>query len=152
MARPPPPNVNPLLKWRLRRVLEYVEANIAERITLSDLAAVAGLSRMHFAAQFRAATGRGPHDYLLQQRIEFAKTAMVSEGMQLAEVALSAGFQTQSHFSTVFKRLIGETPGRWRRANGAIARGPGQVAAFKLTSRAQAAQHHWDPSAPRHIV
>jgi AraC family transcriptional regulator len=90
-------------------------AHFDEPLSLADLAAVAGLSRMHFAAQFRAATGYRPHDYLLHQRIESAKAILSNTGMPLAEVAVSLGFQAQAHFSTVFKRLTGETPARWRR-------------------------------------
>jgi len=115
--RPSPPGVGALAKWRLRRIQEHVNANIGDPITLADLAAAAGLSRMHFAAQFRAAMGCRPHEYLLQQRIECAKATLSSVSLPLAEVALSVGFQTQSHFSTVFKRLTGETPARWQRAN-----------------------------------
>ncbi len=104
-----------------------MNASIGDPLTLADLAAAAGLSRMHFAAQFRAATGCRPHEYLLQQRIECAKATLSSVSMPLAEVALSVGFQTQSHFSTVFKRITGETPARWQRANRHMAPcGPGQ--------------------------
>src|SRR5712664_1329827 len=110
----PRPTVNALPKWRLKRVQEYVDAHLDESISLADLAQVAGLSRMHFAAQFRAATGYRPHDYLLYQRIESAKAMLSSTDMPLAEIALNAGFQAQAHFSTVFKRLTGETPARWR--------------------------------------
>ncbi len=112
---PCPSRMTQLPKWRLRRVESYIAANIGEPISLGDLAEAAGLSRMHFAAQFRAATGCSPHEYLLQQRIECAKSALAEAIMPLAEVALSVGFQTQSHFSTVFKRFTGETPGRWQR-------------------------------------
>ena len=62
-----------LQKWRLKRVLEYVDNNLAEKITLQELATIAGLSRMHFAAQFRAATGLRPHQHILKQRIERSK-------------------------------------------------------------------------------
>jgi AraC family transcriptional regulator len=110
----PRPTVNALPKWRLRRVQEYVDAHLDQSISLADLAKVVGLSRMHFAAQFRAATGYRPHDYLLYQRIESAKTILSSTDMPLAEVALTVGFHAQAHFSTVFKRLTGETPARWR--------------------------------------
>ena len=113
-SRPRAPRVGALPKWRLRRVQGHILANIAEPITLADLAEAAGLSRMHFAAQFRVATGCRPHDYVLQHRIECAKQMLASTDTKLVEVALSLGFQTQSHFSTVFKRLTGNTPARWQ--------------------------------------
>jgi AraC family transcriptional regulator len=109
--------VNALAKWRLRRVEDYVSANFHRGIGLSDLAKVAGLSRMHFAAQFRAATGYRPREYLLHQRVEQAKAIMSSTDTPLAEVALTVGFSTQAHFSTVFKRMTDETPARWRSAH-----------------------------------
>jgi AraC family transcriptional regulator len=110
----PQTKVNALPKWRLRRVEEYVKANFERCISLSDLAKVAGLSRMHFAAQFRTATGYRPREYLLHQRIEHAKSLLSSTETPLAEIALAVGFCTQAHFSTVFKRITGETPARWR--------------------------------------
>lgn len=113
--RPSASRVGALPKWRLRRVQEHLAANLAEPISLADLAEAAGLSRMHFAAQFRAATGCRPHEYLLQCRIEKAKQMLIGTDMTLVDVALSVGFQTQSHFSTVFKRLAGNTPARWQR-------------------------------------
>jgi len=100
--------------WRLKLVVDHIQLNIEECITLASLAQVAGLSRMQFAAQFRAATGSGPLEYLLHARIEHAKQAMTSSAMPLAEVALAAGFRSQAHFSTVFKRIVNETPARWR--------------------------------------
>ena len=113
----PRTKVNALPKWRLRRVEEYVRTHFDRCISLSDLAKVAGLSRMHFAAQFRAATGYRPREYLLHQRIEHAKSLLSSTETALAEVALAVGFCTQAHFSTVFKRITGDTPARWRCAS-----------------------------------
>lgn len=113
----PRAKVNALPKWRLRRVEEHVKAHFDHCISLSDLARVAGLSRMHFAAQFRAATGYRPREYLLHQRIEHAKSLLSDSEMPLAEIALAVGFCTQAHFSTVFKRIAGETPARWRCAS-----------------------------------
>jgi AraC family transcriptional regulator len=113
----PRTRVNALPKWRLRRVEEYVKARFDRGITLSDLAQVAGLSRMHFAAQFRAATGYRPREYLLHQRVEHAKSLLSNTETPLAEVALTVGFCTQAHFSTVFKRITSETPARWRCAS-----------------------------------
>ncbi len=115
--RPSASRAGKLPKWRLRRVQDHLAANLAEPISLTDLADAAGLSRMHFAAQFRAATGCRPHDYILQYRIEQAKQMLTGTDMTLVDVALSVGFQTQSHFSTVFKRLTGSTPARWQRTH-----------------------------------
>jgi AraC-like DNA-binding protein len=106
-----------LQKWRLKRVVEYVDNHLSGKITLLDLAAVAGLSRMHFAAQFRAATGFRPHEYLLRRRIQRAEELLRLSTMTLVDIALTVGFQTQAHFTTVFKRFVGDTPYQWRNAN-----------------------------------
>jgi AraC-like DNA-binding protein len=103
-----------LQKWRLKRVIEYVDKHLDQTILLSNLAAVAGLSRMHFAAQFRAATNLRPRQYLLKRRIERAEELLRQSAMTLVEISLAVGFQTQSHFTTVFKRFTGHTPHRWR--------------------------------------
>ncbi|SPP97003.1 MULTISPECIES: helix-turn-helix domain-containing protein [Bradyrhizobium] len=109
--------VRSLQKWRLKRVLEYIEDNLDAKVTLQHLAAVAGLSRMYFAAQFRAAVGMRPHDYFLKRRIDRAKELMQRADVSLIDIALAVGFQTQAHFTTVFKRFTGETPYRWRSAH-----------------------------------
>jgi AraC family transcriptional regulator len=106
-----------LQKWRLKRVVEYVDHHLSGKITLLDLAAVAGLSRMHFASQFRAATGFRPHEYLLRRRIQHAEDLLRQSTMTLVEIALTVGFQTQAHFTTVFKRFVGDTPYQWRNAH-----------------------------------
>ncbi|WP_165982214.1 helix-turn-helix domain-containing protein [Dankookia rubra] len=112
-----PPTTCPLPKWRLRRVQDYLESNLSEAVTLIDLAQVAGLSRSYFAAQFRATTGYRPHDYVVAHRIDRAKAMLAEDHTPLVEIALAVGFQTQAHFSTVFKRCTGTTPGRWRLAH-----------------------------------
>ncbi len=104
-----------LPKWRLMRVLKYIDANIGEPITLANLAAAAGLSRMYFARQFRAATGIRPHDYVLRKRIERAQQMLAEKPAALVDIAMSVGFQTQAHFTTVFKKFVGNTPCQWRR-------------------------------------
>lgn len=101
-------------KWRLIRVLKYIDASISERLSLTDLATVAGISRMYFAGQFRAAIGVRPHDYVQRRRIEHAQRLLRTSDLPLSEIAQSVGFQTQSHFTTTFKRFVGSTPYRWR--------------------------------------
>jgi AraC family transcriptional regulator len=109
--------IRALQKWRLRRVIEYVDANLSSKVSLLDLAAVAGLSRMHFASQFRVATGLRPHEFLLRRRIRRSEELLRSSTISIVEIALAVGFQTQAHFTTVFKRFVGCTPREWRTAN-----------------------------------
>jgi len=103
-----------LPEWRRKRVEAFLDQNLDQPITLACLARAAGLSRMHFAASFRRATGVRPHDYVIQRRIERAKTMLARSQMPIVQVALGVGFQSQSHFTTVFKRAVGTTPQRWR--------------------------------------
>jgi len=101
--------------WRLRRVEALVREKLGEALTLNDMAAAAGLSPMHFAAQFRRTTGMRPHHYLLMQRIEHAKMLLGNARHSILDVALSVGFQTQAHFTSVFRRMEQTTPSHWRR-------------------------------------
>jgi len=117
------PKVAKLAQWRLRRAVDYIDARLAEAVRLGEVASAAGLSRMHFAAQFKATTGLRPHEYLLRRRIERAQEMLVGTRMSLVDVGLSVGFQTQSHFTSVFRRFVGQPPLAWResRGNGKIA-------------------------------
>jgi len=109
--------VSKLVHWRLKRAIDYVEARLDKTVTLADFAASAGLTRMHFAAQFRAATGLRPHEYLLRRRIERAEEMLVGTDMSLVDIAIALGFQTQAHFTTVFKRYTGQPPRVWRESH-----------------------------------
>lgn len=124
-----------LPKWRLKRVMDYIDAHLDEPITLADLGAAAKLTRMHFAAQFRATTGLRPHEYLLRQRIERAKSLLLDDDLAIVEVALAVGFQTQAHFTTIFGRFVGETPYQWRRARAAERKPAAARSAFARIGR-----------------
>lgn len=116
------PKVGELSRWRLKRAIDYFEAQLGKPVSLADVASSAGLTRMHFAAQFRAATGLRPHEYLLRRRIERAQEMLAGTGMPLVDIALSVGFQTQSHFTSVFKRYAGQPPRAWRESRGVTVR------------------------------
>ncbi|WP_245258290.1 helix-turn-helix domain-containing protein [Rhodopseudomonas palustris] len=103
-----------LPKWRLKLVANYVSEHLAEKVTLADMAAAARLSRMHFAALFLRATGLRPHEYLLKRRIAAAQELLQTGDLPIVQVAMQVGFQTQAHFTTVFKRITGHTPAKWR--------------------------------------
>ena len=103
-----------LTGWQLKLVQDFVDSNLAQPISLSSLAGVLGLSRMHFAAQFLQSTGLRPHEYLLRERVRRAEELLTGTELSIFDVAIAVGFETQSHFSTVFKRFVGESPARWR--------------------------------------
>ena len=125
-----------LAKWRLKRAVDFIDANLSEPIGLAEMAASAGLSRMHFAAQFRAATGMRPHEYLLRRRIERAQYMLSVSTFPLVDVAFEVGFKSQSHFTTVFTRFVGETPKGWRqRTSSVLAHSPEPAAQVGTSER-----------------
>jgi AraC family transcriptional regulator len=130
------PRVAELARWRLRRAIEFVETNLANSISTSDISAAAGLTRMHFAAQFKAATGLRPHEYLLRRRVERAQEMLAQTGMSVVNIALSVGFQSQSHFTVVFNRFVGRPPHAWRQSQGGGRHE--RVPAFKSASQTHA--------------
>lgn len=108
------PRVHPLSAWRLNRVRRHAESRLDQRMTLEELADVAGFSRAHFAATFKAATSISVHEFLLRLRIQTAAKLLLSTDLSLVDISLQTGFQNQAHFTTVFKKMTSATPGRWR--------------------------------------
>jgi AraC family transcriptional regulator len=102
---------------RLRRVLDYIEANLEGDLSLEQLAAVACLSRFHFARAFKAAVGRSPHRHVSARRLEHAKTLLRRDDRSLADIALALNFSCQANFTRAFAQATGQTPGRYRRHN-----------------------------------
>jgi AraC family transcriptional regulator len=102
----------------LRRVRAYINEHIGERISLDQLARQAGVSRFHFARQFRLSTGESPMGYLRRVRIERSKCILQARDTTIAEVAASLGFSDQSHFTRIFGRLVGVSPGSFARGDG----------------------------------
>jgi len=109
-----PPPSNGLSRERLQRVRDYIEAHLGDRLTLTDLAGVACLSPYHFSRSFKLALGIGPQRYVMQRRLQRAKTLMRRTNQPLAWVAAEAGFADQSHLTSVFRRETGMTPGQFR--------------------------------------
>jgi transcriptional regulator GlxA family with amidase domain len=93
-----------------------LEADLAGRLSLADLAQACGLSIRHFTRAFRQSTGLSPHQWLVRQRVERAKALLQGSSSTLSEIALACGFADQSHFSRLFSRATGTSPGVWRRA------------------------------------
>jgi AraC-like DNA-binding protein len=107
---------NGLSRNRLKRVREYIETHLDDRLTLTDLAGAACLSPYHFSRSFKEAVGIGPQRYVMQRRLERAKTLIRRTNQPLAQIAQQVGLCDQSHLTSIFRRETGETPGRYRAA------------------------------------
>jgi AraC family transcriptional regulator len=98
----------------LNKVLDYIIANLNRNISLESLSILAGLSSYHFARQFKQSTGLAPHQYIVQCRVEKAKELLKHTNLSITQIALEIGYGSQSHFTSLFKRLTGVTPKEYR--------------------------------------
>ena len=105
----PPPRA-----W-LDEVADHLHDRLFERVTLAELAAVAGVHRAHLVRAFRARFGVSVGAYVRRERIRWAARALRDGDAPIAEIALQAGFADQSHFTRTFVRHMGVPPGRYRR-------------------------------------
>ncbi|MGA7384977.1 MAG: AraC family transcriptional regulator [Methylocella sp.] len=101
---------------QIRRVLEYIEAHLTDELGLSELAAIVELSPHYFGEVFRISTGKSPHRYVMERRIERARGLLWDADRPIHDIAYAAGFSSQSHFTANFRRVTGVTPGRFRRS------------------------------------
>jgi AraC family transcriptional regulator len=99
-----------LPRHRLRRVLDHIGDNLSDDLSLSQLAAIAGMSPHYFAEMFKQSTSSAPHQYVLRRRIERAKERLRDPKCNVIEAALDAGFQNPSHFARMFRKFVGISP------------------------------------------
>jgi AraC-like DNA-binding protein len=104
-----------LAAWQLRRVEEMIHDYLADGLSLAELAAVTDLSKSHFSRAFRRSTGLPPHQYQLNARVERAKHLLRRSDLTLTQIGSDCGFKEQSQFIRAFRRLVGVSPGTWRR-------------------------------------
>jgi AraC-like DNA-binding protein len=102
----------------LARIGTYIDAELANPITLHQLASIAGLSRCYFSRAFKQSTGLPPHRYLIERRIERSVEMIRQTARPLSQIALEVGFYDQSHFSRQIARFTGKTPRELRRESG----------------------------------
>jgi AraC family transcriptional regulator len=100
--------------YKLRRVKEFIDANLEDDLSLAEISSIADLSQFHFARAFRKSTGLTPQQFLMQQRIERAKDLLSKNDLPIVEVSLRTGFKNQSHFTSLFRKFTRLTPKVWR--------------------------------------
>ncbi|MBD2055362.1 helix-turn-helix transcriptional regulator [Oculatella sp. FACHB-28] len=96
--------------YRLRQVIEYIDAYLDRDLTLAELAVVAQMSPNYFTQLFKQSTGFTPHQFVIQRRVEWAKRLLSEGKLAIADIALQVGFAHQSHLNRHFKRWVGVTP------------------------------------------
>lgn len=99
-----------------RQLVAYIDSQLAEPISLGQLAGLCALSEYHFARMFRASFGLPPHQYVLARRLDRARQMLRGTLLPLGEIALACGFASASHFTNRFRQVLGGTPGEYRQA------------------------------------
>ena len=99
---------------RLNRVLDFMRQNYARETRLWELAQLAGMSPHYFCDLFKKSTGLSPHQYLVRCRVDQAKIFLRSPQLGIMQIAKATGFADQSHFTKVFRRIVGVTPTQFR--------------------------------------
>ena len=106
-----------LAPWQLRRATEYMTEHLAGPVLLKDLAGQTGLSASRFGRAFKLSMGISPHRWQMNLRVLEAQEMLRDGTRSQADIALATGFAEQSHFSRVFKDVVGVPPGAWQRAH-----------------------------------
>ena len=101
---------------RVRQVTEFIERNLDKDLPLAELATVVCMSPFHFARLFKRSTGVPPHRFVVGQRIARARVVLTTRELSIAQISRMVGFRTPGHFTTVFRRVLGITPGAFRAA------------------------------------
>ncbi len=99
---------------KMRRVTDFINDNLEQDLTLTDIAQVAELSHFHFARAFRKTMGVTPQQYITNRRIEKAKELLAKSNLPIVEIGFQTGFKNQSHFTTLFRKFTSLTPKIWR--------------------------------------
>lgn len=116
LGRNPASRRSPLSARQLRRVTAFLEDNSFRNIRLEELAALTDLSQSYFSHAFKAATGMPPSQWHMEARMRRVQHLLATSDLPLREIALTAGFADQAHFTRMFRRICGDTPAAWRRA------------------------------------
>jgi AraC-like DNA-binding protein len=107
-----------LTPMQSRRATEYLRAHLGAEVDIALIAQDCGLSTSHFRRAFRETMELAPHQWVLRARVDTAKDKLLDQRLSLDDVARCCGFADQSHFTRVFSKLSGISPGRWRRERG----------------------------------
>ena len=107
-------NSNGLSKNKLQKAISYINEHLTENLSLKDISNVVGMSPFYFTNLFKQSTGMTAYQYVIYHRIERAKQLLRKQGLSIAEVSEQVGFESQSHFTNVFRKHTNRTPRMYR--------------------------------------
>jgi AraC family transcriptional regulator len=113
---PPAPVRGGLAGWQRRRVADYIEGRVTDKVTLAELARLVDLSPYHFGRAFKQSFGLPPLRYHASRRMEYAKTLLLNPALSITQIGMEVGFSDTSAFTTAFRKFAGATPTEHRRA------------------------------------
>ena len=104
-----------LAPWQVKRATELMAAHLCANLSLATIARECQLSVSHFARGFKNSVGKTVHQWHLQRRMEHAKYHLQTSSLPICEVALECGFAHRVPFTKAFSKVVGMSPGLWRR-------------------------------------
>jgi transcriptional regulator GlxA family with amidase domain len=122
-----------LAHWQTKRVVDYIECNLQSKLDPDKLAKLIAVSKGHLSRAFKQRVGLPPMAFIAARRVERAKAMLISTREPIADIAVACGFGDQPHLTRRFRRVVGVTPGRYRRINshlccaGAMATNPNTI-------------------------
>jgi AraC family transcriptional regulator len=115
------PQPGPKFKYKLawmKRLLAHASPStlLQDELSLVELSRIARLSPHHFATAFKASTGKSPHRYVIERRVDRARDLLLRKEETISEIAIAVGFSSQSHLTANFRRTTGMTPRKFRQS------------------------------------
>jgi AraC family transcriptional regulator len=104
-----------LAAWQVKRLTAFIDANLGGNIATEDLTGLVRMSTGHFFRSFKRSFGETPFSFIARRRMLRAQELMLTTDEPLCQIALACGLCDQSHFTRVFRRIVGESPNAWRR-------------------------------------
>jgi len=118
------PPITPVTLAAMRRAHDLIDRDYAEALDLDVMAREAGYSKYHFARTFAMAYGETPRAYLTRRRVERAKNLLRTANLSVTEVCFLVGFESLGSFSSLFRRLVGQSPSVYRASSLAAGAAP----------------------------
>ncbi|WP_156256369.1 helix-turn-helix domain-containing protein [Sandarakinorhabdus oryzae] len=103
-----------LAPWKLRRVIERIDQDLSEELSIAALAEMCQLSPFHFARAFKSSTGKSPHAFIIERRLGLAARLLIETPLSITEISLAVGWNGSSNFAKMFRRAFGRTPSEFR--------------------------------------